>query len=196
MAKSQRQLYVKFVDFQKAFNRDSLWKTLRRYGISQKNIHLNKSFYQTYSWPLLANEKHDENTDLFFLDHLDFADYLALLSHTHGHTQEKTDRLCMFDGQIWATCHPEENRDHVAKRYKAHISTAPTYNTQFTYFNSITDRMEALMKISRAELIRPEMSWKPWRISGNQLNTAPTQNWNYTKAVCFQPSCIVLNAGG
>lgn len=35
-----------------------------------------------------------------FLDDLDFADDLALLSHTHKHIQEKTDRLCIFGDQI------------------------------------------------------------------------------------------------
>ena len=44
----QRQLYVNFVDFEKAFDsihRDSLWRILRHYGIPLKLVQLIKSFY-------------------------------------------------------------------------------------------------------------------------------------------------------
>ena len=34
------------------------------------------------------------------LDDLDFADDLALTSHSHNHIQEKTGRLCTFGGQV------------------------------------------------------------------------------------------------
>ena len=46
----QRQLYINFVDFEKAFDsihRESLWKILRSYGIPQHLINLIKAFYNT-----------------------------------------------------------------------------------------------------------------------------------------------------
>ncbi|RUS68624.1 hypothetical protein EGW08_023614 [Elysia chlorotica] len=75
----QRQLYINFVDFEKAFDsihRDSLWRILRAYGIPEKIV-------------LLST-----------LEDLDFADDLALLSHTHNHMQEKTARLSNFAKQV------------------------------------------------------------------------------------------------
>ena len=48
----QRQLYINFVDFQKAFDsihRDSLWHILRAYGIPQKIVQLIQSFYEAFT---------------------------------------------------------------------------------------------------------------------------------------------------
>ena len=48
----QRQLYINFVDFQKAFDsihRDSLWRILRAYGIPQDIVLLIKSFYRNFT---------------------------------------------------------------------------------------------------------------------------------------------------
>ena len=48
----QRQLYINFVDFQKAFdsiNRKSLWRILRAYGIPKEIVELNKSFYNNFT---------------------------------------------------------------------------------------------------------------------------------------------------
>ena len=47
----QRQLYVNFVDFEKAFDsihRDSLWSILRHYGIPSKIVQLIKSSYNNF----------------------------------------------------------------------------------------------------------------------------------------------------
>ena len=47
----QRQIYVNFVDFEKAFDsihRESLWKILRNYGIPYKMVQLIKSFYNNF----------------------------------------------------------------------------------------------------------------------------------------------------
>ena len=128
----QRQLYINFVDFEKAFDslhRDSLWKILRHYGIPQTLIEIIQSFYCNFSCTV-------GNSDLSFevktgvrqgcvmsallfniaidwvmkqttqdaprgirwtlfstLEDLNFADDLALLSHTSDHMQEKTSRL-------------------------------------------------------------------------------------------------------
>ncbi|KAJ8370368.1 hypothetical protein SKAU_G00103960 [Synaphobranchus kaupii] len=48
----QRQLYINFVDFEKAFDsihRDSLWRILRLYGIPQQIIFIIKSFYTNFT---------------------------------------------------------------------------------------------------------------------------------------------------
>ena len=48
----QRQLYINFIDFEKAFDsvhRDSLWRILRAYGIPAHMVQLIKSFYSNYS---------------------------------------------------------------------------------------------------------------------------------------------------
>ena len=48
----QRQLYINFVDFEKAFDsihRESLWRILRAYGIPQEIVLVIKSFYSNFS---------------------------------------------------------------------------------------------------------------------------------------------------
>ena len=48
----QRQLYINFVDFQKAFDsvhRDSLWRILRTYAVPQKIVQLIQSFYKAFT---------------------------------------------------------------------------------------------------------------------------------------------------
>ena len=48
----QRKLYIKFVDFEKAFDsihRDSLWKVLRKYGIPEQLVLVIKSFYTNFT---------------------------------------------------------------------------------------------------------------------------------------------------
>ena len=47
-----RQLYVNFIDFEKAFDsihRDSLWQILRAYGISQCLVNIIKCFYSSFT---------------------------------------------------------------------------------------------------------------------------------------------------
>jgi len=135
----QRQLYVNFVDFEKAFDsihRDSLWRILRHYGIPSKLVHLIKSFYQNFrctvghrdtsfvvktgvrqgcvmsavlfnlviDWVMRRTTEDASRgirwTPFSALDDLDFADDLALLSHTHQHIQDKTDRLHTYGQQV------------------------------------------------------------------------------------------------
>ena len=48
----QRQLYINFVDFEKAFDsihRDSLWRILRLYGIPQEILLIIKGFYTNFT---------------------------------------------------------------------------------------------------------------------------------------------------
>lgn len=83
----QRQLYVNFVDFEKAFNSvhpEHLWNIIRHYCIPSKLVHVIKSFYNNFRCSV-------EHNNIFI--NLDFADDPVLLSHTHHHIQEKTNRL-------------------------------------------------------------------------------------------------------
>ena len=135
----QRQLYINFVDFEKAFDsvhRDSLWRILRAYGIPAHMVNLIKSFYSNYSccmkgsniwfevktgvrqgcvmsallfnilidWVMRKTTEVGNNgirwTLLSTLEDLDYADDLALLSHTYRQMQEKTDILHKFSSQV------------------------------------------------------------------------------------------------
>jgi hypothetical protein len=135
----QRQLYINFVDFEKAFDsihRDSPWRILRMYGIPQQIVLLIKSFYANYTcrvgnsdysfrvktgvrqgcvissllfnlaidW-VMRRTTEDQTRGVRWtlfstLEDLDFADDLALISHSHQHMQEKTSRLSEFAQQI------------------------------------------------------------------------------------------------
>ena len=135
----QRQLYINFIDFEKAFDslhRDSLWKILRAYGIPQDITLTIKSFYNNFTckvgnsdlsfhvktgvrqgcvmsamlfniaidW-VMKNTTSDISRGIRWtvfstLEDLDFADDLALLSHTAEQMQEKTKRLADNAGCI------------------------------------------------------------------------------------------------
>ena len=135
----QRQLYINFVDFAKAFDsihRESLWRILRAYGIPEELVLVIKSFYDNFTcrvgnsnymfqvktgvrqgcvmstllfniaidWVMKQTTKDQKRglrwTIFSTLEDLDYADDLALLSHTHQHIQEKTSRLEKFSQQI------------------------------------------------------------------------------------------------
>ena len=128
----QRELYINFVDFEKAFDsihRNSLWKILRYYGIPLEIVSIIQCFYNNFTcrvgnsqnnlqvlsgvrqgcvmsallfnlaidW-IMRQTTGDKNRGIRWnlftnLEDLDFADDLALLSHTHTHIQEKTNEL-------------------------------------------------------------------------------------------------------
>ena len=135
----QRQLYINFVDFEKAFDsihRESLWRILRAYRIPQEIVLVIKSFYNNFTcrvgsgetsfsvktgvrqgcsmsallfnltidWVMrqtTADQPRGIRWTLFStLEDLDFADDLALVSHTHQHMQEKTTRLSTYAQQV------------------------------------------------------------------------------------------------
>ena len=176
----QRQLYVNFVDFEKAFDsihRESLWCILRHYGIPRKLVQLIKSFYHNFQCTVgkdnsffdvktgvrqgcvmsavLFNlvidwvmRKTTEDTSrgirwtLFSkLEDLDFADDLALLSHTHQHIQEKTDRLSKFGGQVGlriSTKKTETMALNVTTPLSVRVNTTDIQHAdKFTYLGSI-----------------------------------------------------------
>ena len=58
------------------------------------------------------------------LEDLDFADDLALLSHTHHHLQEKTNRLSNFANQVGIDDQPDKNRSYDFKHYQPNTNTS------------------------------------------------------------------------
>ena len=135
----QRQLYINFVDFEKAFDsvhQEILWRFFRAYGIPQQIIDIIKSFYNNFTrrvgnsetsfevktgvrqgctmsamlfnmtidW-VMRRTTEDQSRGIRWtlfstLEDLDFADDLALVSHTHQHMQEKTTRLSTYAQQV------------------------------------------------------------------------------------------------
>ena len=57
----QSTLYLNFVDFTKAFDRDGLWRLLRHYGVPTKVVNVIKGtigFYETLSlWTIQSADK-------------------------------------------------------------------------------------------------------------------------------------------
>ncbi|CAM4596767.1 unnamed protein product [Lepidochelys kempii] len=135
----QRQLYIHFIDFEKAFDsihRTSLWHILRAHGIPFHIINVIKSFYFNITcsvdhrelsfevktgirqgcvmsailfsvaidwvmWRTTEDMPRGIKWTLFSsLEDLDFADDVALLSHTQHHIQEKTTQINAFSQQI------------------------------------------------------------------------------------------------
>ena len=112
-----------------SLDRDTLWKLLRHYGIPEKIITLIRNthagqltesfqvntgvkqgcllspfmFLVAIDWIMKTTTKNRRNgiqwTLWSQLDDLDFADDLALLSHSHGQMQEKTDLLNLVSAQ-------------------------------------------------------------------------------------------------
>ena len=58
------------------------------------------------------------------LEDLDFADDLALLSHTHHHLQEKTNRLSNFANQVGIDDQPDKNRSYDFKHHQPNTNTS------------------------------------------------------------------------
>ena len=214
----QRQLYVNFVDFEKAFDsihRESLWKILRNYGIPCKIVHLIKSFYNNFRCSV-------GHSDIFFyvktgvrqgcvmsavlfnlaidwvmrkttedsprgirwslfstLDDLDFADDLALLSHTHQHMQEKTTRLQTHGQQIGlriSTKKTETIALNVKRPAPVQVNGEDLRQTDsFTYLGSIIKpeggtKEDIHSRLSKARSVFRGMS-NVWRSTQYSTNT-------------------------
>nr|KAG5710188.1 hypothetical protein BaRGS_006707 [Batillaria attramentaria] len=92
-------LYINFIDYEKAFDsvdREALWKLLRHYGVPGKIISLIQCTYQDMSCRIAHAGQLSESFEWTLwtqLDDLDFADDLALLSHSHSQMQDKTTCL-------------------------------------------------------------------------------------------------------
>jgi len=224
----QRQLYVNFVDFEKAFDsihRDSLWNILRHYGIPTKVVNLIRSFYKNFRCSVGHNDTFFEvktgvrqgcvMSALLFnvvidwvmtkttedsprgirwglfstLDDLDFADDLALLSHTHQHIQEKTDRLCLFGQQVGLKISAKKTETMTLNvNGPAAVKVNGTDLKQvdkFTYLGSIIrpeggTKEDISNRLSKARSVFRDMS-NVWRSS--QYNTS-------TKLKLYQ-SCVI-----
>ena len=95
-----RELYVNFIDYEKAFdsiNRDSLWQIV-------PCVMSSMLFNIAIDWVLCRTMEDQRRglrwTPFTILEDLDFAEDLALFSHTRQHIQEKTNRLSMFSNQV------------------------------------------------------------------------------------------------
>lgn len=214
----QRQLYVNFVDFEKAFDsihRDSLWSILRHYGIPSKLVHLIRSFYDNFRCSVghsdtffevktgvrqgcvmsavLFNLAIDwvmrrttEDTprgirwSLFStLEDLDFADDLALLSHTHQHIQEKTSRLQTFGQQVGLRISTKKTEAmtlnvNTPAPVKANGTDLQQTN-QFTYLGSIIKleggtKEDIHCRLGKARSVFREMN-NVWRSTQYSTNT-------------------------
>ena len=178
----QRQLYINFIDFEKAFDsihRDSLWKIVRSYGVPQHLIQLIKGFYNNFTCKVGSSDLHfqvktggrqgcvmsstlfiiaidwvmrqttsDSNRGIRWgihtvLEDLDFADDIAMFSHTHQHLQEKTNRLQKYAGQIGLNVNAKKteimtlntNRPSPVMLGEQELSTTNT----FTYLGSVVN---------------------------------------------------------
>ena len=79
-------------------------------------------------------------TPFTYLEDLDFADDLALTSHTHSHIQDKTNRLCEYGGQVGLTVSLKKTETMILNSndqtpVKAYGTDLPT-TEEFTYLGS------------------------------------------------------------
>ena len=176
----QRQLYVNFIDYEKAFDsihRDSLWKILRSYGVPTKMINIIKQYYKNFSCTIGTSDLSFEvksgvrqgcvMSGLLFivaidwvtsratecvkrgirwtpfsqLEDLDYADDIALLSHTTNHTQQKTDKLTEFGEQIGLKINIKKTKImtvNIEKKANITVRGEPVEEvTTFTYLGSM-----------------------------------------------------------
>ena len=207
----QRQLYVNFVDFEKAFDsihRDSLWSILRHYGIPSKLVHLIKSFYDNFRYSVGHSDtffevktgvrqgcvmsavlfnlaidwvmrRPEDSTRgirwslLTTLHDLDFADDLALLSHTHQHVQDKTSGLHTFGQQVGlriSTKKTETMTLNVNTPAPVKVNGTDLRQTdQFTYLGSIIrpqggTKEDIYSRLGKARSVFREMN-NVWRLT-------------------------------
>ncbi|KAL9959630.1 hypothetical protein ACROYT_G032970 [Oculina patagonica] len=80
-------------------------------------------------------------TPFFTLEDLDFADDIALLSHTRQHIQEKTDRLSMFSAQVGLKISLKKTEAmcvNVSSPSKIRVAGQDiSYTDKFTYLGSM-----------------------------------------------------------
>ena len=213
-----RQLYINFVDFEKAFDsihRESLWKILRTYGIPTKIIQVIQAFYKNFTCNVGSTKLNFEiksgvrqgcvMSSILFnlaidwtmrktnegpprgirwtltstLEDLDFADDLALLSHTHQHMQDKTQRLCRFSGQIGLKISQTKTETmilNVEKPKPIELYGTQLPNTEiFTYLGSIMrkdggTKEDIKNRITKARNIFRTMN-KVWRSTKYNIKT-------------------------
>ena len=135
------------MDFEKAFDsidRTVLWKLRRHYGLPATIVNLIKNMYEGFTGHVIFNGQVSEgfqigtgvrqgcllspldnekiyrtpSLNLFSqLVDLDFADDLALLSETHKHMQQKTERLQEKSSQLGIELNVGKTKVKVNTRY-------------------------------------------------------------------------------
>ena len=176
----QRQLYVNFVDFEKAFDsihQESLWRILRSYGIPEELVLVMKSFYDNFTcrvgnsnynfqvktgvkqgcvmsallfsiaidWVMRRTTKDQKRglrwTVFSTLEDLDYADDIALLSHTHQHIQEKTSCLNEYSQQTGLKINHKKTEVmtlNISNPSSVHVNGEDLpFTEEFTYLGSM-----------------------------------------------------------
>ena len=224
----QRQLYINFVDFEKAFDsihRDSLWRILRSYGIPQHIVQIIQSLYTNFrcsvgnsnlsfevktgvrqgcvlsavlfnvaiDWVMRQTTKDAPRgirwTLTTTLEDLDYADDLALLSHTYQHIQEKTNSLHKYASQVGLNVNKKKSEvmtinanNNSSVKIEGH--ELPTTKS-FTYLGSIVESdgdagSDIQNRLGKARAAFQSMN-KIWRSS---------QYSNHTKLKIYK-SCVL-----
>lgn len=188
----QRQLYVNFVDFEKAFNSvhpDNFWNILRHYYIPSKLVHLIKSFYNNFRCSV-------EHKNIFI--NLDFADDPVLLSHTHHHIQEKTNRLQTNRQQVGLRISKKKTETMTAwKRLFILKSEMKNYTRQTTSHTWVASQHKRAVqrRTYTADWTRLGEYLGTWTTSGGLHNTAPGPSWSFPRALLCPHSYIDQGVG-
>ena len=137
-------------------------------------------FNITIDW-VVRQRTQDKNRGIHWnlftnLDDLDFADDLALLSHTHYHIQEKTNRLHIYAKQVGLMIN---NRNTEVMTLKVQdpapvkVEEVPCHTqTNSHILVVLLDMTEEQEVTSATEFVRPGCS----ALCGNHNNTRHTQN--------------------
>ena len=135
--------------------------------------------------PLSNNEDQRRGirwTPFTILEDLDFADDLALLSHTRQHIQEKTDRLSMFSNQVGLRISLKKTEAmcvNVPSPTKIRVRGQDIpYTIKFTYFRSVlcqdggtSEDIQSRLNIARNAFI--SLRSECWRITEQDLSKHP-----------------------
>ena len=127
-------------------------------------------------------------TPFTILEDLDFADDLALLSHTRQHIQEKTDRLSMFSNQVGLKISLKKTEAmcvNVPSPTKIRVRGQDIpYTIKFIYFGSvlcqggISEDIQSRLNIARNAFISLRSEY--WRITEQDLSKHPFDQLIYS----------------
>ena len=136
-------------------------------------------FNLTIDW-VMRRTTEDSNRGIWWtlfssLDDLDFANDLALTSHSHNHTQEKTDRLCIFGGQVWLKVRQTKTETFVLNIENPHQWKLMALTSLFQkhlhyYLGSIVRKDGEAEDDIKNRLTKLGTSWKCWTTSGDPLS--------------------------
>ncbi|VDP39618.1 unnamed protein product [Schistosoma margrebowiei] len=159
-------LYINLIDYEKAFDsvdKRTLWKLLRHYGVPEKIVNITRNSYDglqckvvhggqltdalVVDWIMRTSTSEGKHgiqwTARSQLDDLDFADDLALLSHTHEQMQMKTASVAAVSASVGLSIHKGKTK---VLKFKAENNNPITLDGEtlenvesFTYLGSIID---------------------------------------------------------